>query len=336
MNTTTLRKITGSISIFCLLFVAAVCRADIDPDLLKAAEKGDAEAQYSVARSYQLGKRVKSDRKKSLYWYSKAAEQGHIEASYRLGLIYYRGIGGYTIDHKKAFKYLSQAAKANHKRSQTHLAKMYEKGEGVERSEVLSDYWYEQAFSAHTMSLDKFLKQRAAEEADDAADEEADEEVVKAAPVKRQEKPQPVAKSVKIKSFPASITSKRWTENGKPATYLRSKTTRCKKKSKKLVCTSAKLTGIHQSGAYKYKVKSIITSKSGNNIQIIYRKLYLSVPSESIGGYDDDIDEPPVENANTLNLGWEKVTHKIPCHFESAKSILCRPVGKDAFYFRVK
>lgn len=42
----------------------------------KAAEKGDAVAQYNLASCYENGNCVKQDGDKAVYWYTKAAEQG--------------------------------------------------------------------------------------------------------------------------------------------------------------------------------------------------------------------------------------------------------------------
>lgn len=320
--------------VFFLLTLSA--NAEIPADLMSSAEKGDANAQYSVARSYELGKRVKSDRKKSLKWYSKSADQGHLEASYRLGLIYYKGIGGYKTDFEKAFKYLSQAAKGNHKRSQTHLAKMYENGDGVDKSEVLSDYWYEQAFSSKMQTLDEFIKGRSGETSEETPvaqkKEEVDNVVNKTSSSSVENN---TAKRTSSASFPELILSNRWRQNGKPSEFLRSKLTSCKNKGKKVICTSGKIKGLHKTGLYKYKVKSIITKAgSGKDIQIVYRKLYVSVPEESVGGYDD-IDEQ-ADSSQQLSLGWEKSSHTIPCRIESGSSVLCRPVGEDAFYLKAR
>lgn len=317
-----------------LFFTTQASNAEIQADVLAAAKKGDADAQYSVARSYELGKRVKSDNQKALFWYNKSANQGHLEASYRLGLIYYTGIGGYKINHEKAFKYLSQAAKGNHKRSQTHLAKMYENGDGVERSEVMSDYWYEQAFSSDIQSLDDFLKDRAGDEDEDESKPEP--KVAKKSPVRVSE---PVTRqnqksSPHLASFPKSVLAKKWLQNGKPSIYLTSSTTKCKEKSGKIVCNSDKHKGKHSTGIYEYKIKSFISqTEPKNSIQILYRKLYTEVPKEYVSGYGDDTLDTA---AKTLTLGWEKTTHKIPCEFETPDSILCRPVGKDAFYIKAR
>ena len=68
--------------------------ADAAHWLTPAAEKGDAEAQYTLGRINDLGGTgVLQDRKRRRHWYQKAADQGNAEAQYRLGLLYEFGNG---------------------------------------------------------------------------------------------------------------------------------------------------------------------------------------------------------------------------------------------------
>ncbi len=50
-------------------------------DLISAAESGDAEAQLSLGYCYDTGDGVKKSYKKAVFWYTKAAEQGNVDAS---------------------------------------------------------------------------------------------------------------------------------------------------------------------------------------------------------------------------------------------------------------
>jgi len=325
--------------LFGLMFLqcltVSLAHAAIPADLLKSAENGNAGAQFTVARSYELGKRVRSDKAKAIQWYTKAADQGHTDAAYRLGLLYYKGLGGFKIDLKKAFQYLSQAAKANHKNSQANLAKMYANGDGVARNEQMSDYWYEQAFTAQTQSFAEYMKEQ-------EKDEVVQPEPVKSRPVVKKVKAQKKVVSKKISApvkkevirFPQTILDGQWLQKGKPSSYISSTNTKCKTKKSKLVCSSSKLKGRHTSGGFEYKVRSIISKGAGEkDISIQYRKLYTTVPEETIGGYDDEDD---AGSKDVLVVGWEKNSHSIKCKFESSRAILCRPVGEDAFYIKRK
>ena len=47
---------------------------------IKAAEQGDADAQYKLGFMYNKGEGVPQDYKKAFYWCTKAAEQGLVNA----------------------------------------------------------------------------------------------------------------------------------------------------------------------------------------------------------------------------------------------------------------
>jgi uncharacterized protein len=49
-------------------------------DICKVAEQGDAEAQFNLVKIYSYGEGVQQDFEEATNWYSKAAEQGDIEA----------------------------------------------------------------------------------------------------------------------------------------------------------------------------------------------------------------------------------------------------------------
>lgn len=61
--------------------------------LLRAAEKGDAQAQYDLAVMYDYGVCVRVDYAQAVDWYGKAAAQGHAAAQAGLGWKYYTGSG---------------------------------------------------------------------------------------------------------------------------------------------------------------------------------------------------------------------------------------------------
>jgi TPR repeat protein len=57
----------------------------------KAAENGDANAQYQLAAILASGDGLEKDTEKAAYWYRKAAAKKHPEAMYNLGLMYLLG-----------------------------------------------------------------------------------------------------------------------------------------------------------------------------------------------------------------------------------------------------
>lgn len=302
-----------------------VCNAELSANLLKAAKGGKASAQYAIARSYELGKRVKSNKEKAIEWYSKAADQGHAESGYRLGLIYYKGVGGFKIDLGKGFHYISMAAKANHKRSQAHLAEMYENGHGIKQSKVLSDYWYEQAFTSSTQPLSQYLAKSNKQSL-------TNEPEAKRVSISKNNQTKKVStRRDNDFSFPQSIINKNWFQGSNPSMYLQSTGSRCKLKNGNIECISSKLKTLLKNGLYKFKVKSIISrGKNNKNIKVVYRKLYTSIPEEAVEAYADD--EAHVVETGGITLGWEKKNHSFSCVSETSNSLLCRPVGEDAFY----
>jgi TPR repeat protein len=46
----------------------------------KAAEQGDAGAQYNLGLCHEIGRGVAQDEAEAVSWYAKAAEQGHAAA----------------------------------------------------------------------------------------------------------------------------------------------------------------------------------------------------------------------------------------------------------------
>ncbi|WP_406569303.1 tetratricopeptide repeat protein, partial [Aeromonas veronii] len=59
----------------------------------KAAEQGDAMAQFNLGAMYEQGKGVAQDDKQAVAWYRKAAEQGYAMAQSNLGGMYNTGSG---------------------------------------------------------------------------------------------------------------------------------------------------------------------------------------------------------------------------------------------------
>lgn len=61
--------------------------------LVEKAQRGDAEAQYSLGNCYFYGFGVAKDQREAVKWLRKAAEQGHASAQNDLGHCYYSGAG---------------------------------------------------------------------------------------------------------------------------------------------------------------------------------------------------------------------------------------------------
>ncbi len=85
----------------------------------KAAEQGDANAQFSTALTYYSGFKdgVPKNLQKAAYWFEKSAEQGDIDAQHYMGLMYLNG-EGVTKDFKKAAYWIKKAMVGGHKVAQ--------------------------------------------------------------------------------------------------------------------------------------------------------------------------------------------------------------------------
>ena len=91
-------------------------------DYLKRAKEGEAFAQCCCGSMYA----DKDDIDSAIYWFEKASEQGHVLSSYRLGMIYFEGIGT-DVNLELAEKYLTDAAEGDDDSAQYQLAMLYSK-----------------------------------------------------------------------------------------------------------------------------------------------------------------------------------------------------------------
>jgi TPR repeat protein len=105
------------------------------------AAQGDAAAQFKLGVIYYKGLGVQPDYLEALNWFKKAALQGHPLARYNAGYMNEKGEGT-PQDHVEAAKYYRQAAEQGNRLAQYNLGYMYEKGQGVLPNEVQALMWY--------------------------------------------------------------------------------------------------------------------------------------------------------------------------------------------------
>ncbi len=111
-----------------------------------AAKQGHIEASYYVGLYYQYGKGVPVNIDEAIHWYQKAALEKDKDALYHLALILIRQD---KPDFVNIAKLLEGAAKQNHPNAQYNLAVMYQKGDGVEKDDEKALFWYEKAAEAN-------------------------------------------------------------------------------------------------------------------------------------------------------------------------------------------
>lgn len=126
----------------------SVYHVTLNPENLKKlaesrarAEKGDAEAQCELGDAYFKGSLgVPSGDAEAVKWYWKAAQQGHAQAQFKLGLRYENG-EGVPPSEAEAAKWYKQAAEQNYSYAQHMLVKCYAGGLGVGKDEIEAVKW---------------------------------------------------------------------------------------------------------------------------------------------------------------------------------------------------
>ena len=81
---------------------------------MKAAEQGDAKAQYNIGNMYLQGQGVPRNYKEALRWFMKAAEQGFADAQFNTGALLVGGQEGVLRDLRTALKWMRLAAAQGH------------------------------------------------------------------------------------------------------------------------------------------------------------------------------------------------------------------------------
>jgi TPR repeat protein len=149
-------------------------------ELRRAAEAGDAPAQFQLGRAYSHGASVQRDDATAARWVEKAAEQGHLEAQSNIGYLYSAALGvprdpGKTMawwtraaeggfvqaqfnlalaylqgkltakDDAKGFAWMSKAAAQGSALAQSNLAELYRRGTGVAQDMSEAAAWYRKA-----------------------------------------------------------------------------------------------------------------------------------------------------------------------------------------------
>ena len=105
-----------------------------------AVTKHDIDAQYLLGYRHEMGKTVKRSYTKAINWYKKAANKNHLDAQYRIGVLYYK-----RKDYTKARYWLAKRAKGGHADSQYYFAKTFRYGLGTKEQTSLARKWFTKA-----------------------------------------------------------------------------------------------------------------------------------------------------------------------------------------------
>ncbi|MDR2528596.1 MAG: sel1 repeat family protein [Synergistaceae bacterium] len=87
------------------------------------AVKGDSVAWHNLGLAYVLGRGVKTDYARAMYWFSSAAEAGHPDAQNDLAFMYEAGMG-VPKDRDRAIKLYKTAARWGSKMARKNLERL--------------------------------------------------------------------------------------------------------------------------------------------------------------------------------------------------------------------
>ncbi len=113
--------------------------------LNKAANSGNAEAQWRLSLLYAYGKDIPQNNTLALQWMRKSAMQGFAPGQHTLGLVYSGGLLGVTKDLVAAVDWYRKAAEQGYSSAQLNLGQAYLSGTGVAKSETTAAFWINKA-----------------------------------------------------------------------------------------------------------------------------------------------------------------------------------------------
>ena len=96
-----------------------------------AAEAGHVDSQYNLGLMYEKGIGVEQDETEAVTWYTKAAEQGSAFAQYNLAVLYENGRGT-AVDFIKANQWYRKASVQGDALAIGNLGMLYVRGQGVD------------------------------------------------------------------------------------------------------------------------------------------------------------------------------------------------------------
>jgi len=111
---------------------------------MKLAEKGNAEAQFKVGEMYETGFGVTQDMEQARSWITKAADQGHETAGFKL-LFWDVEKNGINDANKAGVDALNTKAAEGNAQAQYYVGKMHARGVGVKKNPDKAIEWLNKA-----------------------------------------------------------------------------------------------------------------------------------------------------------------------------------------------
>jgi TPR repeat protein len=114
------------------------------PEIKKLAKTGNLDAQFKLGEIYYKGIAVSRNYKKAAEFFMKGAQKNHSDSSVMVGVMYYFGLF-FDRDFNQAFSYTKKAADLGNLFAQNNLGVMYEKGKGIAKNLDLAFELYSKA-----------------------------------------------------------------------------------------------------------------------------------------------------------------------------------------------
>jgi len=134
---------------------------DIQKAISEGASQGDAEYEDELAGQYLTGEfnDIPQDYIKATEWYTKAAEQGNVDAQFHLGQLYALGRADYGSqpNYTKAIEWYTKAAVQGNAYAQFDLGEIYTEGSGVPQDYAKAAEWYTKAAQQGDSNADFIL-----------------------------------------------------------------------------------------------------------------------------------------------------------------------------------
>jgi hypothetical protein len=130
---------------------APVGASALEPELKKAAEAGDAGAQFRLGESLlQDPARTPENSASAVHWLQMSAESGNTEAMIVLGRLSRTGVG-ILQNFGQSAKWIETAAARGNPEGMLELGRLYRDGIGVDKDPVRAYVWFNRASAARNL-----------------------------------------------------------------------------------------------------------------------------------------------------------------------------------------
>lgn len=110
--------------------------------------------QHNIGTTYYFGRGVTQDYSQAYVWFRRAAEQGNADAEYCLGVLYDNG-EGVAQDPAQAAAWLRKAAGEGNADAQLALGLAYKTGRGLPKDEAQAAFWLRKAGGGNPTNADE-------------------------------------------------------------------------------------------------------------------------------------------------------------------------------------